>query len=45
MDLRIDLNRDILCSGLVMDDPYSQTIDIGTRGVVKISKGLLITVA
>jgi len=44
MDLRIDLNRDVLCSGLVLDDLYSQTIDIGTRGVVKIYKGLLVTV-
>jgi hypothetical protein len=43
MDLRIDLKRDVLCDGLVLDDPYSQTIDIGTRGGVKSCKGLLVT--
>jgi hypothetical protein len=43
MELRIDLNRDVLCSGLVLDDPYSQTIDIGTRCVVKSCKSLLVT--
>jgi hypothetical protein len=43
MDLRIDLDRDVLCSGLVLDDPYSQTINIGTRGVVQSNKSLLVT--
>jgi hypothetical protein len=43
MDLCIDLHRDVLCSGLILDNPYSQTIDIGTRGVVEGNKSLLIT--
>ena len=43
IDLRIDLNRDVLCSGLILDNPYSQTIDTGTRGVVQSAKSLLVT--
>jgi hypothetical protein len=44
IDLRIDLNGDVLCSSLLLDNPYSQTIDIGTRGVVQSAKSLLVTV-
>ena len=43
MELRIDLDRDVLCSGLVPDDPDSQTIDIGTRGVLQSDQSLLVT--
>jgi hypothetical protein len=44
MDLGIDVNRDVFCSGLILDNPYSQTIDMGTRGVVESDKCLLVTV-
>jgi hypothetical protein len=43
MYLCIDLNRDVLCSGLILDNPYSQTIDMGTRDVIESDKSLLVT--
>ena len=43
MDLRIDLHCDVLCGGWVMHDPYSETIDRGTRCVVQRGKGVLVT--